>query len=236
MPITYSGFAQALLKPRDVIGKCLIAVLALAATACAVAPDTIVKTPLTAKPLPLVKPAASSGAIFQAVAYKPLFEDRRARMVGDTLTINISENTTAAKAGDGSSSKTGSVDSSLTPPIGLPISIRAMSLAANSSVKNEDKSAVNSSNNFNGTIGVTVIEVLENGNLVVSGEKQIALDHGTEFVRFSGVVNPDSITLGNNVPSSKVADARIEYRSNSRIDAAQIMTILARFFLSFIPI
>jgi flagellar L-ring protein precursor FlgH len=83
---------------------------------------------------------------------------------------------------------------------------------------------------------VTVVDVLENGNLVVSGEKQVAFDRGTEFVRFSGVVNPDTIMLGNVVPSTKVADARIEYRTNSQLDAAQVASILARFFLSFSPL
>jgi len=71
---------------------------------------------------------------------------------------------------------------------------------------------------------------------MVSGEKQIAFDRGAEFVRFSGVVNPDTITLGNNVPSTKVADARIEYRTNSQLDAAQVVSILARFFLSLSPL
>jgi flagellar L-ring protein FlgH len=77
-----------------------------------------------------------------------------------------------------------------------------------------------------------VIEVLPNGFLVVSGEKQISLDKGTEFVRFSGVVNPDTITIGNVVSSTKIADARVEYRTNSKIDAAEIASMFARFFLS----
>ena len=78
--------------------------------------------------------------------------------------------------------------------------------------------------------------MLPNGNLVVSGEKQIAFDKGSEFVRFSGVVNPDYVRAGNVVPSTQVADARIEYRTNSRIDASQVMSILTRFFLSIAPL
>ena len=109
-------------------------------------------------------------------------------------------------------------------------------MAAASSNKYDDKAATSSSNNFSGTIAVTVIDVLPNGNLVVGGEKQVSLDHGVEFVRFSGVVNPDYIALGNTISSTRVADARVEYRTNSRIDAAQITSILARFFLSFIPL
>jgi flagellar L-ring protein precursor FlgH len=77
---------------------------------------------------------------------------------------------------------------------------------------------------------------LPNGYLVVSGEKQVGFDKGTEYVRFSGVVNPDMITLGNEVLSTKVADARIEYRSNTKMDAAEVLSMFSRFFLSMIPL
>jgi flagellar L-ring protein FlgH len=217
---------------------CAMLFLALFLSACSITPDTIVKTPMTAKPQAISKSAMKNGAIYNAAAYKPLFEDRRARMIGDIMTINIVENTSVTKAGGSSGSKTGSVDASASVPIGLPIDIikEGIAITADSSIKNEDKAAGNNSNNFNGSITVTVIDVLENGNLVVSGEKQVSLDKGTEFVRFSGVVNPDTITLGNVVTSTKVADARIEYRTNSKIDGAQIASILARFFLSFSPL
>jgi flagellar L-ring protein precursor FlgH len=78
--------------------------------------------------------------------------------------------------------------------------------------------------------------VLANGYLVVSGEKQVGLDRGTEFIRFSGVVNPDFIVGGNNVASTQVADARVEYRTNTHIDPAEMMGLLTRFFLSVIPL
>lgn len=205
---------------------------------CAITPDSIVKQPTTAMPKAVPTTSASSGAIFNNAAYRPMFEDRRPRYVGDIITINITENTTATKAGGSSGSKTGSVDTLVKVPTGLPVRLlkEDVTIAASSDIKNEDKAAANNSNNFNGSITVTVVEVLSNGNLVVSGEKQISLDKGTEFVRFSGVVNPDTITVGNFVSSTKVADARIEYRTNSKIDGAQIASILARFFLSFAPL
>ena len=91
------------------------------------------------------------------------------------------------------------------------------------------------SNTFSVTIGVTVIEVLPNGNLIVAGEKQIAMNKGTEFIRFSGMVNPDTIGTGNVVPSTQVADARVEYRTNSQIDRAEMASMASRFFLSLLP-
>ena len=88
---------------------------------------------------------------------------------------------------------------------------------------------------FSGTITVSVLEVMANGNLRVRGEKQIAINHGTEFIRFSGVVNPRTITGQNTVPSTQVADARIEYVGDGYINEAQHMGWLQRIFLNISP-
>ena len=82
---------------------------------------------------------------------------------------------------------------------------------------------------------MTVIEVYPNGNLLVSGEKQMGLKEGEEFIRFSGVVNPNTITGANTVQSTQVADARIEFKANGFVDTAQVMGWLSRFFLTFLP-
>ena len=82
---------------------------------------------------------------------------------------------------------------------------------------------------------MTVIEVLPNGNLVVSGEKQIGINTGSEFVRLSGVVNPTTILAGNVVSSIQVADARLEYRGTGSVDEAQTIGWLARVFQSVLP-
>jgi len=209
-------------------------VLVASLSGCAITPDSIVKQPLTAKPSATPPMAASNGAIFNSTAYHPLFEDRRPRFVGDIVTINITENTTATKAGGSSGSKDGKTDSSISSLFGH--NVPNASFGASSANSYADKAAANSSNVFTGSITATVVEVLPNGFLVVSGEKQVSFDKGTEFVRFSGVINPDSITPGNFVPSTKVADARIEYRTNSKIDAAEIASMVARFVLSLAPL
>lgn len=213
-------------------------ILMLAALAgCGTTPSSIVDRPTSARPAASAAAPAANGAIFQAQAYRPLFEDRRARHVGDVLTIAINEKTNAGKQAGSSGSKTGSTDSSIGSVSKLPLkALQGLGLTASSDNKYEDKSAISSGNTFSGSVAVTVVEVLSNGNLVVSGEKQIALDKGTEFIRLSGVVNPDTIQLGNTVSSTEVADARIEYRTSARFDTAEVMGWLARFFLSFAPL
>ncbi len=213
-----------------------ISVLGLAA--CGTTPSTILQQPTTARPV-AIQPdqTAGHGAIYQASAYRPLFEDRRARLVGDVLTITINEKTQAGKKASSGASKDSSVDASVSAAAGLSLStLQKLGVTAESASQYADKSALDSSNTFSGNVTVTVIEVLPNGNLIVAGEKQIALDKGTEYIRLSGVVQPDTIQAGNTVSSAKVADARIEYRTSARFDKAEVMGWLARFFLSFAPL
>jgi flagellar L-ring protein FlgH len=206
-------------------------------TGCAVAPDSIVQHPTTARPVTPVNPPEANGAIFQAASYRPLFEDRRARFVGDTLVIVINERTSAGKSASNAASKNGSAEASVAQLFDISASkLAKLGVNAESEITYDDKSTGSSSNNFSGTLAVTVIDVLPNGNLVVAGEKQVALDKGAEFIRFSGVVNPNTITGANSVSSLQVADARIEYRTNSYVDRAQVMSILTRLFLSVLPL
>jgi len=205
---------------------------------CGTTPTSIVEKPTTVRPQAQPAQVASNGTIYQAAAYRPLFEDRRARHVGDVLTIVINEKTQAGKQASSNASKDSEVDSSISAVAGLPLKslLQGIGLNAEAATSYDDKSALSSSNTFSGNVTVTVIEVLPNGNLIVAGEKQIALDKGTEYIRLSGVVQPDTIQAGNTVSSAKVADARLEYRTSAKFDTAEVMGWLGRFFLSFIPL
>jgi len=207
-----------------------LGVLALAG--CSSIPTSIVQRPTSARPLMVDGPAALDGAIYQASNYRPLFEDRRARHIGDTLVINIVEKTAAGKAGASAGNKSGSVSAGVP---GLLQGKLGATLSATTANKFADGDTQTASNTFTGTLGVTVTEVLSNGNLIVVGEKQIAMNKGAEFIRFSGMVNPDVIQAGNVVSSTQVADARVEYRTNSQIDKAEMASMASRFFQSMLP-
>lgn len=216
---------------------CICAAALLAGCSSLMTPTSIVQQPTQAPPRQVASPAQANGAIFQAASYRPMFEDRQARLVGDILTIAITESTTAAKNGSATNSKSTAATGAINSFLGVkPSSLSRLGVSAASERDFEETGAAASSNNFSSTITVTVLDVLANGNLVVSGEKQVAFDKGVEFVRFSGVVSPSTIGAGNVVPSTKVADARIEYRSNTRLDPAEVLSSLARFFLSVAPL
>jgi flagellar L-ring protein precursor FlgH len=215
----------------------VLVVAAMLAGCITTTPPTAVHQPMTVRPEPRPQYQTNAGAIFQPGAVRPLFEDRRARMVGDTLVINLSERTQAAKKSSSSADRSQDIEVSVPRIAGVPLKgAQGIGVQANSENVFAGKGASSADNNFTGTITVTVIEVLPNGNLLVSGEKKVAINQGDEYIRFSGVVNPTQVTAANTVQSTQVADARIEYRATGYIDEAQVMGWLGRFFLSFLPL
>ncbi len=218
--------------------KKLILVLAAFSllAACNTVPPTNVHQPMTARPIPRAENLATTGSIFQSGTTRTLFEDRRARYVGDTLTISITENTSASTKSNSKAERSGSIAASAGPITGVPgKSFQGLQVTASDTNKFDGKGEAAANNVFTGSITVTVIEVLPNGNLLVSGEKQVAIGHGQEYIRLSGIVNPFFISTANSIASSQVADARIEYKESGYISEAQVIGWLARFFLTFMP-
>ncbi len=212
----------------------LLAVLSV--SACTTVPPTNVHQPMTARPAPRPENLAATGSIYQAGASRTLFEDRRARYIGDTMTIAIAETTSASTKSNTNMSRSSSMSASAGPIVGLPgVSLNGMSATGQTTASLAGKGDAAANNVFTGTITVTVIEVMPNGNLLVSGEKQVSIGAGTEYIRLSGVVNPYFINAANTINSAYVADARIEYKESGVISEAQVLGWLARFFLTFLP-
>ncbi len=179
----------------------------------------------------------ANGAIFQVGHHRGLFEDRRARHLGDTLTIMIEEKMSAKQSSTSSLDRSGSANVGFAA---LPFSSRGalgkLGVDASSANAFQGKGATGSDNLFSGSITVTVVEVLPNGNLMVAGEKQVGINQNLETLRFAGVVNPTSIQPSNSVSSTQVADARMQVRGRGDIDKAHTTGWLTRFFMSFLPI
>lgn len=203
-------------------------------------PPTAVHQPMSVRPDAQAATANANGGIFQAGMARPLFEDRRARHIGDTITINLVERNNAQKSANANAVRGSNVSAgiSLTAP-NIPAVALAklngleMDVGADSDFTGRGAAAAN--NVFNGTITVTVIDVFANGNLLVSGEKMVAINQGNEFIRFSGVVNANNVSASNTVQSTQVADARIEYRGSGFIDESNTMGWLQRFFVAISP-
>lgn len=162
----------------------------------------------TVKPANLRPPPQNNGAIYQSGYDMRLFEDNKARRVGDILNVTLRELTRANKADGLDAKKEDKANAAVPLFFGM-----AAALDTELSAKREFKGAgsANQSNSLNGNISVTVIEVLPNGNLKIRGEKRVTLNQGDEFIRLSGIVRPVDIDPTNSISSDKVADATIMY-------------------------
>lgn len=196
-----------------------------------------VAVPTHAAPIPNTAPPPINGSIFQASQYRPLFEDHRARLVGDTITVQIIEKVSATQKSTSTIDKSGKVSAGISAVPLLPASLLSRTSASGNSANTfEGKGSTENTNDFSGVITATVTEVLPNGHLLVSGEKQIGVNDNVDVLRFSGQIDPRSIQTGNVVASAQIANVRLEHKGRGAQADAQIIGWLARFFLTVLPI
>lgn len=217
----------------------LLAILAL--TACQQLPQKVVvdfAEPRVSQ-TPIATPAAArpaTGSLFQSVGYRPAFEDRRARAIGDTVTIQIVENVTASQKSTSTVNRNSSIDSNVTAlPFNSLEGLGKLGIGASTNNAFSGKGGTESANTFSGSITATVIEVMPNGHLVVAGEKQIGVNQNVDVLRFSGTVDPRLVQPGSIVSSTQVANVRVESRGRGAQGEAQTVGWISRFFLSFQP-
>jgi flagellar L-ring protein precursor FlgH len=199
-------------------------------------PPVDIASPIYAAPVAYAAPPVSNGSIYQSSQYRPLFEDHRARLVGDSITVQIVEKISATQKSTSSIDKSGKVAASITALPGLSAnSFNRASAAGSSTISSAGAGTTENTNDFSGTITAVVTAVLPNGHLVVAGEKQIGVNHNVDVLRFSGQVDPHMIQSGNVVPSAQVANVRIEQRGRGAQAEAQGIGWLSRVFLNVLP-
>ncbi len=192
--------------------------------------------PLAPAPQPMPEPASpTAGAIYGSGQELALFEDLRARRVGDVLTVVLRESTSASKRSSTSTKK----DSSISLPgptiAGRPVTASGtniLEMGVEGSREFDGEGTASQSNQLAGNITVTVVQRLANGNLVVQGQKWLRLNHGDEFVQITGIVRPYDVREDNTVTSDRVADARISYGGRGVLANASRPGWLDRFFNS----
>lgn len=151
-----------------------------------------------------------------------LYGDKKAREVGDLLTVIIEEESEASKNAKSSSSKKTSKAGTMnfgnlsidgvTPTPWTNIAVPAWSLDVNrsfdggGSLENREKLA--------STMTVQVMEVLPNGNLLIEGRRSVVVQDETVIVTLTGTVRREDISKDNTIKSSSIADASIKYASS----------------------
>lgn len=178
-------------------------------------------------------PATTEGSLYRGDYSMSFFDDRKATRVGDIITVVLSERTVSKKSSGVAVNKTSDLSLGgsilgVTPKLGN----MTMDTSASNSRDFTGGSDADQSNSLQGNITVTVTDILANGNLVVRGEKWITLNKGEEFIRISGIVRREDISLDNSVPSTRLANARISYAGSGALADSSSMGWLSQFFNS----
>lgn len=182
-----------------------------------------------------VRPEPTDGAVYAAGSDVSLFEDLKARRIGDLLTIVLKESTSASKSASTKTKKDSTINLPGPTLAGRAVTVKGKPVLESSidgSREFDGQGSSSQSNTLSGNITVTVVNRLLNGNLIVQGEKWLRLNQGDEFVRISGVIRPYDIQQDNTVTSDRVADARISYGGRGMVASANRAGWLARFFNS----
>lgn len=225
-------------------GSAALLASAMLLTGC----ETLQKTPQVdfaestlPRPLPIAPSQAAlgapaSGSLFATARYRPAFEDRRPRLVGDSLTIQIVENVSASQKSTSTVDRTAANEAAVSAfPFLSATTTGKLALGASSSNAFSGKGGTESANTFSGAITTTVIDVLPNGHLVVAGEKQIGVNQNVDVLRFTGTVDPRAIQANSVVSSTQVANVRVESKGRGAQQEAQTIGWLSRFFLTLLP-
>lgn len=197
--------------------------------------------PRYVQPVAAQQPAArpATGSLYQTARFRPGFEDLRARHVGDTVTILIVENLAASQKSTSTANRSSSIEGSITalPGFNFPGSAaeNKSRIGASTDADFSGQGGTEAANTFSGSITTTVAEVLPNGHLLVTGEKQIGVNHNVDVLRFTGTVDPLVILPGSRVNSSQVANVRVESKGRGPQHEAQTVGWLTRFFFNLSP-
>ncbi len=192
--------------------------------------DRVAAIPPALAPEPEVVPA--TGSIYLASlggGRLMLAEDRKARRVGDIVTILLVERMQAEKSANQDSSRTS--DRSLTLPDVNPINLIPNELfSAGSASSFSGTGSARQSNRLSGEVTVTVTRILPNGAMMVAGERRMTLNRGEEHVQLTGIIRPEDIGPDNRILSTRVADARLRYAGTGEVAQQSKQGWLTRFF------
>ena len=138
--------------------------------------------------------------------------DKTAQRPGDLLTVLISENLDLKNEETSNLTKGTSLDYKLTsfdlkPGVFDPLP----NITASSQDDFNGTATYEKKGEFKARLTAIVVDVLPNGNLVISGRREVRIDHELKLIEFSGIVRRFDVKADNSVQSEFVAEARVSY-------------------------
>jgi len=168
---------------------------------------------------PPAEPHYTDGSLWATDRAGSLFEDTRARRVGDLVMVRVSENATGTKKAATSTDRSSHLSTAIETFFTAPVAGRNLDLGIDNSF--DGSGSTSRSGQLTAQVAAVVREVLPNGNLVIEGNREIQVNGEVQIIRLTGVVRPVDISTQNVVLSSRIADARITYTGVGVVDEKQ---------------
>lgn len=180
--------------------------------------------------LSILAPRAAAESLYVTGQARSMFADRRARAIGDVVTVLITESTVASQ--DAASEAQRKTESSAAGGSGGILGVLNIvpkgSLSGSTNQKGSGASS--RSSRLAATITCRVVDVLPSGNLLLRGERRLKVNADAQLIRFRGMIRPDDVATDNTVISTVVADAEIEVVGKGPIDRHVKPGVLSRIF------
>lgn len=171
----------------------------------------------------------SSGSLWQS-GPTSLFGDRRARTLGDILTVVIEIDEEAEIKNRTDRTRNASEGLSIPGFFGLPSLAQEVlpnnasldpAIDATSSTTNSGDGNIKREEKLTLQVAATVVGVLPNGHLVISGNQEVRVNHELRDLQVAGIIRPEDISRRNTITYEKIADARIAYGGRGVISDVQ---------------
>jgi flagellar L-ring protein FlgH len=203
----------------------LLLLPALVLPGCASKTTEVVLVPEPLEEIREAQPIEATNGSLWTIQSGSLFEDHKARAVGDIVTIVISEQASASREANTTSGR----DSNYAAGIPNFFGLENHDFVVESNLDMSNMLNANFSNSFQGSgktersgdlsasLSAQIIDVYPNGNYKVRGGKEVMVNTEVQVIYLSGIVRPVDITAGNTIDSNKILNARISYTGRGPI-------------------
>ncbi|ADU65917.1 flagellar L-ring protein [Desulfurispirillum indicum S5] len=149
------------------------------------------------------------------------FLDQKARRINDIITVRVVESSSASNSGNVATSRDSSVNMGVTSVLGKERGSLNPAVQANAGNSFAGSGQLQKADNITATVSTRIVKVLNNGNMVLRGKREIMIDNEKQMLFVSGVIRPEDIDADNTVMSSALADAQIMYTGSGALAASR---------------
>jgi flagellar L-ring protein precursor FlgH len=170
-----------------------------------------------------------AGSLWQQ-GNRSMFSDRKARDVGDIVTVLISETASASKEASTSTDRSSSVSAGIPNLFGLennaiwsgskPVDLSNL-ISADFSNDFEGSGSTSRKEALTASLTTQVVGRYPNGQLKIRGGKEVMVNNEVQIIYLTGIIRPVDITAANTVSSTKILNARISYTGKGAISDKQ---------------